>query len=177
MRKGVVTFFDAKSGGGRVQVSHIELKHAIISCATIVKSVEHGIALVYPMSEEPRWPEVGDTVLVGTLKLEREVLSALYWTPSTLPRQYRDVIGPEELKHGRVKRYDEHDGYGFIIPEDGVDDVFMHISRVADKLPNRALRKRAGKPTTLPRKGERVVYVPAKKPDERFEAELWTLDT
>jgi cold shock protein len=31
---------------------------------------------------------------------------------------------------GRVKSYEPHNGYGFIIPDDGGDDVFVHAKAV-----------------------------------------------
>lgn len=49
-------------------------------------------------------------------------------------------------QRGRVKFYDVKRGFGFIVPEDGGDDVFVHHSAVA----------RAGLPTLLP--GMRVQY-------------------
>ena len=59
---------------------------------------------------------------------------------------------------GRVKWFNPTKGYGFIAPEDGGDDVFVHISAV----------ERAGL-STLP-EGQDVEFELEKAPDGRMRA-------
>ena len=40
--------------------------------------------------------------------------------------------GPEEMTTGRVKFFNGDKGYGFIEPDDGTKDVFVHITSISD---------------------------------------------
>jgi CspA family cold shock protein len=40
--------------------------------------------------------------------------------------------GPEEMTTGRVKFFNDDKGYGFIEPDDGTKDVFVHITSISD---------------------------------------------
>ena len=48
------------------------------------------------------------------------------WSPKTLNE------GLDEMSTGRVKFYNDDKGYGFIEPDDGSKDVFVHITSVSD---------------------------------------------
>ena len=48
------------------------------------------------------------------------------WSPKTLNE------GLDEMPTGRVKFYNDDKGYGFIEPDDGSKDVFVHITSVSD---------------------------------------------
>jgi cold shock protein len=48
------------------------------------------------------------------------------WSPNTLKQ------GLDEMPTGRVKFYNDDEGYGFIEPDDGSKDVFVHITSVSD---------------------------------------------
>lgn len=38
----------------------------------------------------------------------------------------------EQIRRGTVKSFNESSGYGFIVPEEGGADVFVHITSVRD---------------------------------------------
>jgi CspA family cold shock protein len=61
-------------------------------------------------------------------------------------------------KTGRVEFYTPNRGYGFIRPDDGSDDVFVHVSAVVEGV------------TLMP--GQRVKYVerPSRRQDGSLEA-------
>ena len=40
--------------------------------------------------------------------------------------------GPEEMTTGRVKFFNGDKGYGFIEPDDGTKDVFVHVTSISD---------------------------------------------
>ena len=67
-------------------------------------------------------------------------------------------IGDNDMATGKVKMFNEEKGFGFIIPDEGGKDVFMHFSRFADK----SLKKME--------KGERVSYELGEAQDGRTEA-------
>lgn len=37
-----------------------------------------------------------------------------------------------ETKKGKIKFFNEQKGYGFVTPEQGTEDLFVHISNVQD---------------------------------------------
>ena len=40
---------------------------------------------------------------------------------------------PPQNERGKVKWFNEEKGYGFIVPEDGGDDIFFHFSSIQQK--------------------------------------------
>ena len=186
MRKGIVRSFDADVRRlGHVEVPGLSCEGSIIiECGTIAHSVVLGIVRLLPEGEEPTWPLPGDDVLLGALRPEGINLRALYWCrPTPRPpidkiarpgrKSQRLVARKEELRSGVIKYFNAARLYGFIIPDDGGEDVFIHTSGAADLAEDGGLRLRTPDQTgIIPREGQRMLYAPIAF-EAKIRADLW----
>ena len=68
----------------------------------------------------------------------------------------------EELKEGTVKFFNEQKGFGFIKPENGKEDLFIHVSNIADGNVLSEGQKVFFEERRVPRGLEAVQYRPTK---------------
>lgn len=63
------------------------------------------------------------------------------------------------MEKGKVKWFSERKGYGFITPEDGGDDLFIHRSNIAEEVSSLREDQAVEYETAQGRKGPEAVNV------------------
>lgn len=187
MRKGIVRTFDADvSRLGCVEIPGFSCEGVIIiDCNTIAHSVESDVIRPIPSGGVTRWPTPGEEVLVGTLRPDGKNLRATYWlfpapvsgvSLGTDRVVYRRVAARNELKRGTIKYFNPDKRYGFVIPDGGGEDVFIHASGMADRMEDGSLRRSDNRANITLCQGQGVLYVPVIH-EGRVRAGLWCLTT
>jgi cold shock protein len=120
--EGSVKWFNADKGFGFVIVaggSDAFLPSRALEAAGH-SSVPEGARLKVRISQGPKGPQVAEVLEVDT--------STAQVTPSPRPSSQRPGAGPTEECLGSVKWYNAEKGFGFVAPDTGGRDVFLHAT-------------------------------------------------
>jgi CspA family cold shock protein len=118
-----VKWFNASKGFGFVTVSDGSAD-AFLPMAVLRRAgyedVPEGAQITCEVSAGPKGP-----VVAGVLNVDS---GAAKTSPRAGSGFDRRALGPSTILEGAVKRFDADKGYGFISPDGGGKDVFIHIT-------------------------------------------------
>ena len=123
-----VKWFNADKGFGFVTVaggSDAFLPSRALEAAGH-SSVPDGARLKVRISQGPKGPQVAEVLEVDTSTAQ--VMSRAEQSPSPRPFSQRPGAGPTEECLGSVKWYNAEKGFGFVAPDTGGRDVFLHAT-------------------------------------------------
>lgn len=127
-----VKWFNANKGFGFVELSDGSgdvFLHANTLAQTKWNRVSSGMTLVVQVGQGPKGRQVVNVISVdeSTAQPEqtRSTRHGLHQTRE--PRPAPDMSNVQDVR-GEVKWYNPSKGFGFIAPEDGSRDIFIHIS-------------------------------------------------
>ncbi|MGZ3347504.1 MAG: cold-shock protein [Xanthobacteraceae bacterium] len=123
-----VKWFNADKGFGFVTVaggSDAFLPSRALEAAGH-SSVPDGARLKVRISQGPKGPQIAEVLEVDTSTAP--VMSRAEQSPSPRPSSQRRGAGPTEECLGSVKWYNAEKGFGFVAPDTGGRDVFLHAT-------------------------------------------------
>ncbi|WP_084508230.1 cold-shock protein [Mesorhizobium sp. WSM3224] len=118
-----VKWFDATKGFGFVKLADgaDAYLHIRVLEAARAHSVSEGARLKVTVEEGPKGRQVGQILEIG-----EELAKASAHTQKPVPEPHEHIASA-----GTVKWYNPEKGFGFIAPESGEKDVFVHVSALA----------------------------------------------
>lgn len=130
---GTVTFFDPDKGFGFIapDAGGEDLFVHVRSLLGGLRELSAGDRVTYAVAEGEKGPQARDVDLVGARPARRSAPAS----PSGRSERPRSGGAPVRGGHGVVARYDADRGFGFITPDAGGADLFVHASVVRGSEP------------------------------------------
>jgi CspA family cold shock protein len=130
LTQATVKWFNADKGFGFVQAADGSeaFLHIRQLEATGNNSVPEGATLTVRIGRGQKGPQVTEVTAVDTSTATPSAPRMGGMGRGGGMRAPREALGPAEERHGTVKWYNPEKGFGFIAPDGGGKDVFIHAS-------------------------------------------------